>query len=318
MKFLVTGAAGFIGSTLCARLLNAGHQVVGIDCFTDYYARTLKDANLSQLLIHPNFTLHAQDLAAIDLPPLLKQTHAVLHLAAQAGVRASWGSSFNHYTHSNITATQKLLEAMKGTNCRLVYASSSSVYGQALTLPTAESAPCHPLSPYGVTKLAAENLCWLYHANYGLPTVSLRFFTVYGPRQRPDMAFHRFIRAMLTGEEINVLGDGRQSRDFTFVDDIVEAVIAAALSPEAPGQTFNLGGGVRASIKEVIAILETALNTKARVAYNPIALGDVRDTFADTTLAQKALAFQPRRSLEQGLNLQLDWMKENSDLLQKA
>lgn len=317
MNFLVTGAAGFIGSSLSERLLEQGHTVTGIDCFSDYYPRALKEANLNNLRGNHKFKLVDQDIADLDLAPLLEQNDAIIHLAAQAGVRTSWGANFNHYLHNNIAVTQKLLEAMKGFPFkRLVYASSSSVYGQATQFPTPESAPTRPLSPYGVSKLAAENLCWLYQASYGLSVVALRFFTVYGPRQRPDMAFHRFIRAMLEGREIVIWGNGRQSRDFTFVDDIISATISAATANNAAGKVFNLGGGVRASIQDVIAILEDKLALKARIQYNSEALGDVRDTFADTSSAKEALNFDPAYSLEDGLVAEIKWVKENLHLLQ--
>ena len=319
MRFLVTGAAGFIGSQLCQRLIGLGHQVTGVDCFTDYYAPSLKKANLAALADDQAFHLINEDLASADLPALLEPSQAVLHLAAQAGVRASWGNSFDAYIHHNITVTQKLLEAMREfPYIPLVYASSSSVYGQAQDFPTRETSPCQPLSPYGVSKLAAENLCQLYHANYGLPTVCLRFFTVYGPRQRPDMAFHRFIRAMLEKREITLWGDGGQSRDFTFVDDIINAVIMAATTPAAQGRIFNLGGGDRADINRVLAILQEQLGVKARIKYHDAAKGDVRDTFADTALARQILNFTPSFSLERGLATQVEWTRQNLGLLQKT
>lgn len=319
MRFLVTGAAGFIGSQLCLSLIALGHQVHGLDCLTDYYSHELKQANLKELLANPNFTFTQADIMQTDLHSLLAGNQIILHLAAQAGVRASWGASFNEYIHHNIAATQKLLECMKDfPGVPMVYASSSSIYGQAVELPTRETSPCRPLSPYGVTKLAAENLCWLYYRNFDLPVCSLRFFTVYGPRQRPDMAFHRFIRAMLEEKEITILGDGLQSRDFTYVDDIINALIAAALEPQAYGRSFNLGGGVRASIKQVLNILEDELQVKAQVKYLPSAHGDVRDTFADTSLARNTFGFLPQVSLQEGLSRQAAWIKDNLPLLQKA
>ena len=228
MKALVTGVAGFIGSTLATALTDRGADVVGADCFTDYYARSIKEQNLAVLRTRPAFRLVEAALQTVDLDDLLDGVTHVFHLAAQAGVRGSWGDQFRTYTTNNVDATQRLLEAVKDRPIeRLVYASSSSVYGDVAAIPMREDAYLQPVSPYGVTKLAAEHLCHLYYLNYGVPTVSLRYFTVYGPRQRPDMGFHRFIRADLTGAPISLFGDGEQTRDFTFVADIVAATMAA-------------------------------------------------------------------------------------------
>src|SRR5579872_1548111 len=226
-RSIVTGAAGFIGSHLAERLIALGHDVVGIDSFTPYYDPTIKRANVAGLLNSPRFQLIEANLATADLEPIVAGADYVFHQAAQAGVRASWGSSFSGYTEYNVLATQRLLEALKEHRPRkVVYASSSSVYGDA-ALPMRETARPQPVSPYGVTKLAAEHLCHLYWANYGVPAVSLRYFTVYGPRQRPDMGFNRFLRAALTGQPIHRFGDGEQTRDFTFVEDAVSATMAA-------------------------------------------------------------------------------------------
>ena len=229
MRVVVTGAAGFIGSHLAESLVADGHEVAGVDCFTDYYPRALKESNLERLRESPRFHLVEARLQDLDLVPLLDGAEHVYHLAAQAGVRASWGREFALYTDHNVLATQRLLEAaLAAGRPAVVYASSSSVYGDAPSLPLREDGPCQPVSPYGVTKLAGEHLAALYHRNHGLPTVSLRFFTVYGPRQRPDMAFHRFLKAARDGAEVPVFGDGRQTRDFTYVADIVSAVRSAA------------------------------------------------------------------------------------------
>jgi len=249
----------------------------------------------------------------------LGEVEVVIHLAAQAGVRASWGAEFTHYTHHNILATQALLEAAKEVGLgRLVYASSSSVYGDTDDLPMREEGRCRPVSPYGVTKLAAEHLCSLYHHNFGLDTVSLRYFTVYGPRQRPDMAFHRFIKALLTGGEIRLFGDGSQSRDFTYVDDIVEATLGAATTPQARGGVFNLGGGARVSVNQVIAWLEEITGRRATVRRLEVAKGDVRQTEADTSRARRVLGFRPRYDLKRGLAREVTWVEDNLSLLQET
>ncbi len=319
MRFLVTGAAGFIGSTVCERLLAQGHEVVGVDCFTDYYPRRLKEANLAPSRDHGSFRFLEHDILELELPRLLGGVEVVIHLAAQAGVRASWGAEFTHYTHHNILATQALLEAAKEVGLgRLVYASSSSVYGDTDDLPMREDGRCRPVSPYGVSKLAAEHLCSLYHHNFGLDTVSLRYFTVYGPRQRPDMAFHRFIKALLTGGEIRLFGDGSQSRDFTYVEDIVEATLAAAVTPQARGGIFNLGGGARVSVNQVIAWLEEITGRRAAVRRLEVAKGDVRQTEADTSRARRVLGFAPRYDLKRGLAREAAWVEENLSLLQEA
>ena len=245
MKALVTGAAGFIGSTLCGRLIESGAEVTGIDCFTDYYPRPLKERNLAGLRKARGFTFVEQALAKANLDDLLHGVTHVFHLAAQAGVRKSWGRDFGVYTVNNVEASQILLEACVGKPIeRFVYASSSSVYGDEVAMPMREDARPQPVSPYGVTKLAAEQLCYLYHVNHSVPTVSLRYFTVYGPRQRPDMGFSRFFAAVLRDEPITMFGDGRQTRDFTFVADAVSATVHAATRGK-PGGVYNIGGGSR-------------------------------------------------------------------------
>ena len=243
MRALITGVAGFIGSTLGEKLTSLGHEVVGVDCFTDYYARQRKEKNLTALRDEPAFSLVEADIVRTDLAKLLDGVDAVFHQAAQAGVRASWGTTFESYVHHNVLGTQMLLEAVKKAKHvkRLVYASSSSIYGDTDDLPMREHSLPKPYSPYGVTKLAAENLCELYRNNFGVSTVSLRYFTVYGPRQRPDMAFNKFIRNLLADQPLSIFGSGKQTRDFTFVDDIVDANIAAAVEPKASG-IYNIGG----------------------------------------------------------------------------
>ena len=324
MRALVTGVAGFIGSTLADRLLKDGHEVVGVDSFEDYYPRPLKIANLAAAQDNPRFTLvegNLLDLGAsgsvYGCAPLVRQAIAesdhVFHLAAQAGVRASWGRSFRTYAENNVLATQLILEECRESGVkRIVYASSSSVYGDSTQLPLREDGPCRPLSPYGVTKLAGEHLCDLYMQNYGVPAVSLRFFTVYGPRQRPDMGFHRFMRAQLDDEEIAVFGDGEQTRDFTYVDDIVDGLLAATDAPT--GSIMNLGGGSRVSLIDALRALESATGIPVRRRLQAPQAGDVRHTWADVSAARRILGFSPKMSLENGLRREYEWLRAQSGL----
>jgi nucleoside-diphosphate-sugar epimerase len=310
MLCVVTGAAGFIGSTLCDRLLAQGATVRGIDAFVNYYPREAKLRNLKSALSNPRFSLLEANLAQADLPRLLDGADVVFHQAAQAGVRASWGSYFSSYCEHNILSTQRLLEACLGSKTikRIVYASSSSVYGNAETYPTKESLVPQPVSPYGVTKLAAEHLMCLYASEYGLPTVSLRYFTVYGPRQRPDMAFHRFARAALQGDEILIYGDGEQCRDFTFIDDIVSANIQAVEAPTA-GAVYNLGGGTQSTVNQVLDVFAQHLGP-LKVKRVERQLGDARRTSADTTKARTEIGFSPKVNLGEGIAREIAWMRE--------
>ncbi len=309
MKVLVTGVAGFIGSHVAESLVADGHEVVGLDCFTDYYPRPVKEQNLAALRDEGRFRLVEARLQDADLAPLLEGVEQVYHLAAQAGVRASWGREFALYTDHNVLATQRLLEAaVAAGRPRFVYASSSSVYGDSPALPLREDGPCRPVSPYGVTKLAAEHLAVLYNVNHGLPTVSLRFFTVYGPRQRPDMAFHRFLRSARDGEVLTVYGDGLQTRDFTYVDDIVAAVRAAALSGRAGG-VYNVGGGERIALNDVLKLVETVTGRTPRVVRQEAQKGDMRDTFADTRAARTDLGFRSTVPLAEGLAREWEWLR---------
>jgi len=306
---LVTGAAGFIGSHLCERLLQEGHRVIGVDAFTDYYPRAVKEANLAGMRTQPGFRFVEMDMIRADLAPVVGEADFIFHQAGQPGVRASWGKEFDLYLNHNIRATQQLLETVKGSARlqRLVFASSSSVYGQAEELPLREESLPRPYSPYGVTKLAAEHLCSLYHANHGVPTVALRYFTVYGPRQRPDMGFHKFIQAALEARPIAVYGDGEQTRDFTYVADAVQANWLA-LGPRAVGQTFNIGGGSRSSLNQVLSCLEEILGKPIHRERRPPQPGDVRHTWADTARARSLLGFSPRVSLQEGLTRQVEWL----------
>ena len=305
MKALVTGCAGFIGSHLADRLLREGYDVTGIDCFTDYYSRAIKEENIATALEHKNFELVEEDLLSIDDYP---EVDYVFHEAAQAGVRKSWGKDFEIYTRNNIEATQRLLEFYKDSNIKkFVYASSSSVYGDA-ELPIKEDSLLKPVSPYGVTKLAGENLCYLYCKNYGVPAISLRYFTVYGPRQRPDMAIHKFVNAILNDEEITVYGKGTQTRDFTYVEDAVEANILSARS-NAVGEVFNIGGGSRIHVNELIEKIEEMVAKKADIKYIEKQKGDVRDTWADVSKAKEILHWVPKVNINSGLERFIEWYK---------
>jgi UDP-glucose 4-epimerase len=308
MKAFVTGAAGFIGSHLTAALLDRGASVIGVDCFTDFYARDIKEKNLEENKLREGFRFAETTIQDADLPALLDGVTHVFHLAAQAGVRKSWGKDFRAYTTNNIEATQILLEACVGRPLeRFVHASSSSVYGDRAPIPMREDALPRPVSPYGVTKMAAEQLGYLYHVNYGVPTAAMRYFTVYGPRQRPDMAFHRFLRAALKGEPITLYGDGEQTRDFTFVADAVAATIAAA-DRGVPGTAYNIGGGSRVSMNDVLKMIERITGRSLNVVREGAQKGDMRDTYADTSLAKKDLGFAPKVRLEDGIQAEYRWL----------
>jgi nucleoside-diphosphate-sugar epimerase len=309
MKAVITGVAGFIGSTLAERLLADGAEVVGIDCFTDYYPRGVKESNLAGIRQHPRFDFIESRVQDADLAGLLATATHVFHLAAQAGVRKSWGRDFAVYTINNIEATQVLLEAVAAARHieRVVYASSSSVYGDLVAMPMREDALPQPVSPYGVSKLAAEQLCYLYYTNHQVPAVSLRYFTVYGPRQRPDMGFHKFLRAAIRHEPMSLFGDGEQTRDFTYVHDAVSATIAAA-TRGVPGRVYNIGGGSRVSMNQVLAMIERVAGRQLMVNRDDAQKGDMRHTYADTTLARQDLAFAPRVGLEEGLAAEFQWL----------
>jgi nucleoside-diphosphate-sugar epimerase len=303
MKTLITGCAGFVGSHLTERLLKNGSEVIGIDCFSDYYDRELKEKNLEVSLKNDKFTFIEKDLLEMDEYP---NVDYVYHMAAQAGVRDSWGDNFRGYTSNNIEVTWKLLEFYKELDIKkFVYSSSSSVYGDA-ELPMNEKSRLRPVSPYGVTKLAAENLCYLYSKNYKIPTISLRFFTVYGPRQRPDMAINKFFSSILTGNEIVVYGDGEQRRDFTFIDDAVNAILMAAES-RIVGDVFNVGGGSTISVNRLISEIEEITGKKARIMYIEKQKGDVENTEANLEKIETVLRWKPTISIRTGLKKYMDW-----------
>ncbi len=309
MKVLVTGAAGFIGSHVVARLLKEGHEVLGVDNFDIYYPRSQKEKNLIPVLLHPKFKLIDDNLATMALITVLKGTEAIIHLAAQPGVRGSWGSSFHRYVTNNIHVTQRLLEESKSNKLkRFVYASSSSVYGDVGEV-LHEEMKIQPKSPYGVTKLAGEHLCQLYNLEYKMPTVSLRFFSVYGPGQRPDMAFHRFCQNILHEAPLTIYGDGKQIRDFTYVDDVVE-IITSALTADVVGQVVNVGGGSPATLLEATAILEEISGKTTAKTFLERQKGDVFSTRADTTKLERLFGTKPKTNLREGLVREWEWMKK--------
>jgi nucleoside-diphosphate-sugar epimerase len=311
-RVLVTGCAGFLGSHLSERLVASGEEVLGVDCFTDYYPREQKDANLERLRDQRRFRLRELDLGRGPLDGLVEGIDTVFHLAAQPGVRGSFGMSFGRYVHDNILATQRLLEASAEVGVRtFVYASSSSVYGDSLTYPTAEETERAPISPYGLTKLATEELAAVYGRLEGMRTVGLRYFTAYGPRQRPDMAFAKFLRAALARVPVRVLGDGLQIRDFTFVDDVVEGTIAAARRG-AQGAVYNVGGGTQVRLLDALRKMEELLGMPIAVDHMPNARGDVRRTCSDPRRAARDLGFTPGVSLEEGLARQVEWALDRS------
>ena len=318
MRILVTGAAGFIGSHLCDRLLAEGHAVTGVDSFTDYYSRTAKEANLAQAMEQPGFRLLELDLVDDDLTDALEGVEVIFHVAGRAGVRASRRNRFDHYVRDNMLSTERLLEASTGRSIRrFIYASSSSVYGDAERLPTRENTVPKPLSSYGVTKLAAETLVQLYGHRSHLPFVVLRYFYVYGPRQRPDMAIARFMRALSQETEIELFGDGEQTRDFTYIADAIDATIASIDAPVA-GQVINIGGGSQRTLNSVIAMAEELAGREAKVRRRPSAEGDHRNGCASINVARRQLPWEPKVSLRVGLARQWAWAQTQRQSENKA
>jgi nucleoside-diphosphate-sugar epimerase len=310
MKCVVTGAAGFIGSHLCELLLDLGHEVTALDAFIPYYPREVKERNLAAMANRPRFTFHSVDLRTDALDTLVRDADVVFHLAAMAGLLKSW-TDFDGYWTCNVQPTQRLIDAV-GRNAgrlrRFLYASTSSVYGRYSS--GDESLPTRPISPYGVTKLAGENLCRAFAEERRLPLVVLRYFSVYGPRQRPDMGYYTFIRALQQGESVTVYGDGMQVRGNTFASDCVSATLAAAEAPE--GETYNVGGGESASVWDILAHLEKLAGRKAQVRQEEARPGEQRQTYADTSKLRRHLGWQPSTNLSEGLQRQWEWQLQES------
>src|SRR3954471_11963935 len=320
MHVLVTGAAGFIGSHLVERLLGVGHTVVGVDALTPYYDPAQKQSNIAPMLSDERFRFLTRDLRRSDLDPLLADVEVVFHLAGQPGVRPSWERGFGEYVEQNVSVTQRLLEACKDRSLsRFVYASSSSVYGNATRYPTNEDFLPSPHSPYGVTKLAAEHLCGLYAANFGIPTTSLRYFTVYGPRQRPDMGINRFINAALDSKPLRIFGDGEQVRDFTFVSDVVTATARAGDAVDLPmGTVMNVAGGSACTVNELLALIAKGVGTGLEIDYIGKQAGDVEQTGGSIERANGLLGWNPRVSLRHGIAEQIEWHRNVRDMAWQA
>lgn len=308
MRAVVTGAGGFVGSNLVDALLAAGWDVTGVDAFTDYYDPSLKRSNIAAAMADQRFVLHEIDLRTAEIAPIIDGADVVFHQAAQPGVRNSWSSGFSDYLDQNVAVTQRLLEACRTTTPRrLVVASSSSVYGNAAHYPVTEDDPLRPHSPYGVTKLAAERLCLAYAENFAVPVVSLRYFTVYGPRQRPDMAIQRMIVAALGGPRFGVFGDGEQRRDFTYVGDVVRANVCAAMADVGPGEVFNIGGGSEITVNGLLDVVGAAVGSAVPVDRQPTQPGDVRQTGADVSAAATRLGWRPEYDVTAGVAAQVAW-----------
>ena len=314
----VTGVAGFIGSNIAEKLLHDNFKVIGIDSFTDYYPKKIKENNLKICLKNENFFFVNDDLFYLDLIPIFKKCQYIFHMSAQPGVRSSWGSQFETYVKENVLVTQRILEAAKNVDSieKIVMASSSSVYGEQKGKMNEENTFTKPISPYGVTKLAAENLCRIYGENYNLPITSLRYFTVYGPRQRPEMAFMQFIKAALTDREIAVYGDGSQTRDFTYIDDIVDASISC-IESKLSQEILNIGGGFVVSINDILKLLTDISQTELKISYTPKQKGDVIHTEADISKAVRLIDYKPKTKIKDGLMQEFTYVKNNLGLYNK-
>jgi len=314
MKVIVTGCAGFIGSTLSERLVNEGFNVVGIDSLNNAYSKKIKMNNIKNLLLNKNFEFINKNILDTNIKELIQDTDTVFHQAATAGVRSSWGSNFSEYVNNNIIATQYLLENIKLKKIhKFIFASSSSVYGDSAEYPSRITTLTRPVSPYGVTKLSSENLVYAYSRNYDIPFVSLRYFTVYGPRQRPDMGFHKFLLSALNNKSIKIYGDGNQTRDFTYIDDIVEANMLS-LNLENRGSVYNIGGGNIITINDTLKLIEQITSKKLDIVFTNKHIGDVLKTQADIKEATNDLNYKPVFGLKSGLEKQYSYICENISL----
>ena len=309
---IITGVAGFIGSSLAEKLLKDNFKVVGIDSFTNYYSLHIKEKNIENCLKNTNFSLIRQDLDSSDLSTIFENAEYIFHLSAQPGVRASWGKEFAMYVKNNISVTQKILESLKNNTTlkKFIFASSSSVYGNQSNIMNEDMSLTKPVSPYGVTKLAAENLVNLYFKNYEIPTISLRYFTVYGPRQRPDMAFSRFFRSIIKDKKLTIFGNGEQTRDFTYVDDVIEATINASTS-DSVGEVLNVGGGSIFSLTEIIEFMKEITEKELEINFEKEQKGDVKYTNADISKAKKLINYKPSRDIKYGFTQQYEYVKTN-------
>ena len=312
---LVTGAAGFIGSSIAEKLLKDGFRVIGIDSFTNFYSKKIKQKNIEFCKKNKNFSLIQKEIQKIDLIPIFKKVDYLFHMAAQPGVRTSWGKGFENYSINNILVTQKLLEQAKISKSlkKIVIASSSSVYGNQSCKMNESKTKTNPVSPYGVSKLAAEHLVNAYVENFNLPVIMLRYFTVYGPRQRPDMAFMRFVMKSILKKPITIYGNGTQKRNFTYIDDVIDATISS-VNIDNTGEIINIGGGEVISISKVISILKNICNYEPKILYKPFSNGDVLRTEADINKAKRLLNFKPKTSLKNGLFLEYEYAKRNKIL----
>ena len=309
---IITGVAGFIGSSLAEKLLKDNFKVIGIDNFTNYYSPHIKEKNIENCLKNTNFSFIHQDLDSLDLSTIFESAEYIFHLSAQPGVRASWGKEFTVYVKNNISVTQKILESLKNNTTlkKFIFASSSSVYGNQSSIMNEDMSLTKPVSPYGVTKLAAENLVNLYFKNYEIPTISLRYFTVYGPRQRPDMAFSRFFRSIIKDKKLTIFGNGEQARDFTYVDDVVDATINAATS-DSVGEILNVGGGSIFSLTQIIEFMKEITEKELEINFEKEQKGDVKYTNADISKSKKLINYKPSRDIKYGLTQQYEYIKTN-------
>jgi len=312
---LITGVAGFIGSSLAEKLLKDNFKVIGIDSFTNYYSPHIKEKNIENCLKHSNFSFIHQDLDTLDLSTIFENTEYVFHLSAQPGARASWGKGFTTYVKNNISVTQKILESLKNNTTlkKFIFASSSSVYGNQSSIMNEDTSLTKPVSPYGVTKLASENLVNLYFKNYEIPIISLRYFTAYGPKQRPDMAFTRFFLSIIKDKKLIIFGNGEQTRDFTYVDDVVKATMNAAASDHV-GEILNIGGGSVFSLMQITEFMKEITGKELEIDFKKEQKGDVKHTSADISKSENLINYKSNTDIKYGLTQQYEYIKNNLNI----